>query len=382
MIVTIMDKNQLLTQLMQNFLNISKFLKSAFIYDRDGLLISSTASGLEKGSSVDFLGAIAGVMDSVLNRIGKEYKMGKYASGSFEVEDQRIFFAEAGKNAIFICTSDFELTINDLLPYIFLVAEKVSRITNNNLYEGFTLNVPDLAIENTFSPPVEIKNCEQESVDIHIQGDGYKIVNFVAPSVKVIRYKLVIMGEGSVGKTSLIDRFAHEKFTKDYLPTLGISITEQEYQLVCAEGSKVQFVIWDLAGQKFFQRTRKAYMSGAKAAFLVFDLTNKESFEQIYNWHNELGQDAARIPCILIGNKKDLVDKRQVPEEEAKMVAKKLKCSYIETSAFTGENVREAFQILGIGLFFLKPKGSEEEDKKKQDEIKSQMEIFKKKMGK
>lgn len=375
----------MLTQLLQNFLNTSKFLKSAFIYDREGLLISSCSQNIDKSSSLDFLGAIAGVMDSVLNRIGKEYKMGKYASGSFEVEEQRIFFAEAGRTAILICTSDFELTMNEILPYVFLVAEKVSRITSNNLYEGFTLNVPDLSLENTFPPPVDIKNCEIESVNVHIQGDGEKVINFLSPTVKLIRYKLIVLGEGAVGKTSIIDRFANERFNKDYLPTLGISITEQEYQLVCAEGSKVQFLIWDLAGQKFFQRTRKAYMTGARAAFLVFDLSNRESFDEIINWYNELGPEASRIPCILIGNKKDLIDKRKVTEEEGRQMAKKLKCLYLETSALTGENVREAFQILGIGLFFLKPKKSEideVQEKEKQEEIKAQMELFRKKMGK
>lgn len=381
----IMDKDQMLIQLLKNFLNVSKFLKSAFIYDREGLLISSYAQNLDNTSNTDLLGAIAGIIDSVLNRISIEYKMGKYASGSFEVEERRIFFAEAGRNAILICVSDFDLTINEILPYIFLVAEKISRITNNNLYEGFTLNVPDLSLENTFPPPVDIKNCEIESVNVHVLGDGEKLINFISPTVKLIRYKLLVLGDGAVGKTSIIDRFAHDRFNKDYLPTLGISITEQEYQLVCAEGSKVQFLIWDLAGQKFFHRTRKAYITGAKAAFLVFDLSNRESFDEIINWYNELGPDASRIPCILIGNKKDLADKRKVSEEEGRQLAKKLKCLYLETSALTGENVREAFQILGIGLFFLKPKKSEDDEsqeKQKQEEIKTQMELFRKKMGK
>lgn len=347
-----MSREDLLNQLLHNFLNVTEDLKSVFVFDRDGLAIAS-ATRTEKTTEDEILGAITGVLDSVLDRIGREYNLGQYGSGSFETEEFRLIFAEAGKKSILLCVSNFELTLNEILPYAFLVSEKVSCLIENQWHEDFTVNVPDLTLEHIIGvSSLHEENGEQFSVT---KKDG-GIVNFnvISPDKKTLRYKVIILGEAAVGKTSLVERFAHDSFKTDYRPTLGISITEQQYHILGSENAKVEFVIWDLAGQKYFKRARKAYVRGAQAAFLVFDVTNRDTFEAVQKWYDDIRDEVADIPFILIGNKVDLLEKRAVSSEDAKDLALKLRCSYIETSALTGENVPEAFQLLGIGLFFRK----------------------------
>ncbi len=95
-----------------------------------------------------------------------------------------------------------------------------------------------------------------------------------------MRYKLIVLGDAGVGKTSLINQFVTKKFYNDYRPTLGISITSQVYNVQGFEEAKINFMIWDVAGQKFFQRVRKHYYQQAHAAFIMYDVTNQSSFDE------------------------------------------------------------------------------------------------------
>ena len=92
-----------------------------------------------------------------------------------------------------------------------------------------------------------------------------------------MRYKLIVLGDAGVGKTSLINQFVTKKFYNDYRPTLGISITSQVYNVQGFEEAKINFMIWDVAGQKFFQRVRKHYYQQAHAAFIMYDVTNQSA---------------------------------------------------------------------------------------------------------
>lgn len=350
-----MSKEELLGQLLENFLNVTDNLKSVFVFDRKGLPIASrTKTGKE--TEDEFLGAITGILDSVLDRLGREYNLSQYGSGLFETQEFRLIFAEAGRRSILLCISNFYLTLNEFLPYAFLVAEKVSRIVEDDWHDDFTVNVPDLSLENLVNSS-DFESSSQKEFSVTKKDGTVVKFNLISPDQKTLRYKVIILGEMAVGKTSLVNKFAHDSFKKDYRPTLGISITEQHYHILGSENTKVEFIIWDLAGQRYFKRARKAYMQGAQAGFLVYDVTNEDSYYAVENWYREIRDEIGDVPFILVGNKIDLVEDRVISTEKGQEMAKKLRCSYIETSAKTGENVPEAFQLLGIGLFFRKDRG-------------------------
>jgi small GTP-binding protein len=165
-------------------------------------------------------------------------------------------------------------------------------------------------------------------------------------------FKIVLLGEGAVGKTSLRKRFMGEGFEQSYSITIGsdFSIANKEI-----DGSEIIFQIWDLSGQPSFKIVRTSFYLGTHAALIVFDLTNKQSFEEIENWIVELFQNGNRgnVPIIIVGNKNDLVP--QISKEEiehflanhADVSDKSVNLHYYETSALTGENVEIVFEILG-----------------------------------
>ncbi|NMC08117.1 MAG: GTP-binding protein [Candidatus Lokiarchaeota archaeon] len=164
--------------------------------------------------------------------------------------------------------------------------------------------------------------------------------------------KLVIVGDPNVGKTSLVIQFTEKAFRKTYLPTIGVNITEKT---ISHEGEQFTMVLWDIAGQSKFQKMRKHFYSGASGVILVFDLTKKESLPSIKDWYEDVKKSLEGQPlnCVLLGNKNDLPDQRQVPELEAKSMAAALQVPYFETSARTGENVDKVFtHFAGIILAY------------------------------
>jgi Ras-related protein Rab-11A len=162
---------------------------------------------------------------------------------------------------------------------------------------------------------------------------------------KIYDFKVVVIGDGAVGKTTLIRRHAKGKFEFDVMPTIGVDITSKYYRL--PGDMLIMLSVWDIAGQELFKRVRRVYYSGASAAVLVFDLTKPESFWRIKSWYVDLRDNLhQQIPTVLLGNKRDLVDKRAVMESEARDLADGYGFKYFETSAITGENVDKAFYTL------------------------------------
>lgn len=160
-------------------------------------------------------------------------------------------------------------------------------------------------------------------------------------------FKIVAVGSGGVGKTSLIRRFAYNKFEIDYVMTLGVDFTTRELSV---SDKYVKIVCVDTAGQEYYGKIRPSYYSGATAAFIVFDLTNRNSFESLPKWINELRQYLPKIPIDIVGNKLDLTKEnesaRRITEEEALEFAKQNNMSYFETSAKEGEGVDHIFRHL------------------------------------
>ncbi|MHA1319681.1 MAG: GTP-binding protein [Promethearchaeota archaeon] len=157
-------------------------------------------------------------------------------------------------------------------------------------------------------------------------------------------------GDGAVGKTSMVHRYVEDEFATDYKSTIGTSIMKKECTFKELE-STVRFIIWDLAGQAQFKRVRQSYLANSEAGILVYDVTNRSSFESIdKNWYREIKKASPNIVLILVGNKIDLESKRVVSRDEGEALAQKLKLTYLETSAKTGENIDDAFKMLALQI--------------------------------
>ncbi|MFX1378827.1 MAG: Rab family GTPase [Promethearchaeota archaeon] len=159
-------------------------------------------------------------------------------------------------------------------------------------------------------------------------------------------YKVVILGDAAVGKTSLINQFVEGSFNEDYKPTLGANIVRKDVSL---DNTKVRLILWDLAGQEKYQVVRSLYFQGCQGALLVYDVTRYSTFDSINSkWLRDFKKYVKQEGVyILIGNKSDLTDQRAVTKERGKEIAEKIKAShFIETSAKLGENIEEAFILL------------------------------------
>ncbi|WEU39879.1 MAG: GTP-binding protein [Candidatus Odinarchaeum yellowstonii] len=151
-------------------------------------------------------------------------------------------------------------------------------------------------------------------------------------------FKIILVGNGRVGKTSLLLRFTENKFSAEYKKTLG---TDFAVKNVVVNGEEVKLQIWDLGGQELFRDLRRAFYPGAKAALIVYDVTNRRSFESVPAWHADIISALKKIPVIVVGNKIDLP--REVSYEEAKKLCDRLEVEYIETSAKLDQNVADTF---------------------------------------
>ncbi len=166
---------------------------------------------------------------------------------------------------------------------------------------------------------------------------------------KLVLLKIIVVGDYKVGKTSLILRYIENVFQTSYKPTLGIDIFTRNFEF--SPNEKVKAVIFDTAGQERLKGLTQRYFHGSHGAVLVFDVTNRKTFESIRRWHMEIKNKCGSIPIFLIGNKIDLIDKREVSREEAKGLAEELGMEYIETSALENENVEDVFESIVLEAY-------------------------------
>jgi len=173
-------------------------------------------------------------------------------------------------------------------------------------------------------------------------------------------FKVVLMGEGSVGKTSIRSKFMGVGFKSEYIKTIGADFASKAIEL---GENKVHFQIWDLAGQKMYRHVRSSFYSGCKCGFLVFDLTQPVTLEKLEEWAEEAISHSGGFLKIFIvlGNKSDLKDQIKIKDEDIKKVIEKLRkkknieAAYLATSAKTGENIPAAFEMMG--KMFLEKEG-------------------------
>ena len=156
-------------------------------------------------------------------------------------------------------------------------------------------------------------------------------------------FKLLIIGESGVGKTSLLLRFTDDSFTANHLTTIGIDF---KIKIINIEDKLIKLQIWDTAGQERFRTITKTYYKGAHGIILTYDVTDQNSFKNIRNWIKQIEANAqTNVKKVLVGNKCDKPD-RVVTEEEGKKLADDFNMNFFETSAKTNKNVSEVFNFL------------------------------------
>lgn len=170
-----------------------------------------------------------------------------------------------------------------------------------------------------------------------------------APSISPLaKYKLVFLGDQGVGKTSIITRFMYDSFDKNYQATIGIDFLSKTMYL---EERTVRLQLWDTAGQERFRSLIPSYIRDSSVAVVVYDITNRASFLNTSKWiedvRNERGND---VIIVLVGNKTDLSERRQVSVEEGEDKSNKEGIMFIESSAKAGFNIKALFRKLASSL--------------------------------
>jgi small GTP-binding protein len=273
-----------------------------------------------------------------LDRIRYEFDFKKFGSCSFETENNRLIFISVDEKIMLSMVLNTMASIEQYSPYGYFLAEKTAQIIN--LEEG---DIIQLSIPNFGYDAEQAKRMKNQLYQLDFDSNG----NY--------KFKFIITGDHNVGKTSIIRRFSENRFLSDYRATIGLNIISHDFE---SFGNQINVALWDIGAQEYFRRYRKTYYNGAQAGFIVFDLTNSKSFENVKNWINELNEfiDNPDLPIMIIGNKRDLTEKRVVSNQDAVSMSQALtghpnkNILYFETSALTGENVEDAFRLISYNF--------------------------------
>ena len=175
----------------------------------------------------------------------------------------------------------------------------------------------------------------------NIQLDIYLI------DMKIIQKKICLLGDFSVGKTSLIRRYVEERFDESYLSTIGVHMSRKRLE---RENHFLDFFIWDLVGGEDFKKAGQSYLIGAAGALIVCDLTRLDTLPKLANYAEQLHAVSKTAVLIFIGNKADLVDERVISDEAIQETIAPFANSYLLTSAKSGHNVNSAFHQLANAI--------------------------------
>ena len=182
--------------------------------------------------------------------------------------------------------------------------------------------------------------------------------------------KVIVLGSSEVGKTCILNRYFNNEFKENSLSTIGIDFQTKFFKF---EDRKVKVNYTDTAGQEKFRAISVNYLKGTNGVILVFDITNRESFDLLETWMNELKENnKIDISKVLIGNKSDLAEEREVQREEAEKFAESINCKYFEGSAKSGENIKEALdEIAKLTYFYVKDNDEIAEHRRNSIELKT-----------
>jgi len=157
-------------------------------------------------------------------------------------------------------------------------------------------------------------------------------------------YKILLIGDSAVGKSSIILRFAEDQFQDTFISTVGVDFKIRDFEI---DGETVRLQIWDTAGQERFRTITSSFFRGAHAIVVVYDITKSSSLQNLSKWLEEITRSAPQdVRVVLVGNKCDLENERQVETKEGQEFAKARGLSFYEASAKNATNVREIFHTV------------------------------------
>ena len=193
--------------------------------------------------------------------------------------------------------------------------------------------------------------------------------------------KVILIGDSGVGKTNIMSKYLKNQFMENSKATVGVEFGSKLFN---HQGHKIKAQIWDTAGQEKYKAITGAYYKGSKGAFTVYDITRKDTFASIERWVNDLKATSdPKLTIILIGNKNDLDDKREVSKDQGEEKAKSFGCAFLETSAFSGDNLDKAFELMVKEIYEKFSNSSSEEEEfeavKKGEDLKVEKATDKKK---
>ncbi|XP_046857709.1 ras-related protein ORAB-1-like [Xenia sp. Carnegie-2017] len=161
-------------------------------------------------------------------------------------------------------------------------------------------------------------------------------------------FKLLLIGDSGVGKSCILLRFADDTFSESYISTIGVDF---KIRTLTLNNKQIKLQIWDSAGQERFRTLTTAYYRSAHGIILVYDVNDRETFIHIENWLQEVSKYAANeVNRVLVGNKCDVLNKREVEYETARVYAEKLGISFTEASAKDRTNIEKLFNIMANEL--------------------------------
>ncbi|KAE8744472.1 hypothetical protein FOCC_FOCC008947 [Frankliniella occidentalis] len=175
-------------------------------------------------------------------------------------------------------------------------------------------------------------------------------------------FKLLIIGDSGVGKSSLLLRFADNTFSGSYITTIGVDF---KIRTINIEGEKVKLQIWDTAGQERFRTITSTYYRGTHGVIVVYDVSNGDSFANVKRWLHEIEQNCEVVNRILVGNKNDAPDRKVVLTEDAQRFADQMNIQLFETSAKDNINVEEMFMAVTRQVLRTKQDNKEQEANKR-----------------
>ncbi|MHA2126923.1 MAG: GTP-binding protein [Promethearchaeota archaeon] len=306
-------------------------LISVLVVDKEGLVVEILTTGSEKLEEKQFIGAFSSLVEVILKKLTLDFDLGTFGAGTFDTDKYRFIFCESGSDHVLVSILHPATFIDDVFPYTYLTADKVARIIDGEL---------------PVSPVIPKIRRDTEVEKLKHKMDYYQH----KPHSPDYVYKLSLIGDGGVGKTSMAQRYVHGIFKADYKATIGTFISKREC-IFNELDTSVKFMIWDLAGQNQFQRLWPDYLTDSRAGVIMFDITNKESFNNVRKWYDIINKVALpKIILILVGNKSDLEEDREITTQVGMDLAKELGIYYMETSAKTNENIEEVFEWIALQI--------------------------------
>ncbi len=302
-----------LNMLLQNYLTATDGSEAVFILRRNGSIVTSIIRPVDDEKEIASLTTLIGYIADV-TFIDFETGLFRKSMQQISTPGKSFIFRQINPENVLITICDEKANRQVLTAYSVYVANKIGKILKGEIV----------------SP--EVPQSEE------------KLKKEITPKAEYI-FKIVIIGDAGVGKTTTTMQFAHAKFQSEYKPTIGVSIVKNEYWI---GDNLVTFQIWDIAGQSLWKDMRRIYYSGAQAALILYDVTRPSSFQNVKYWLSELNTFCTeKIPYVICANKIDLEDLRKVSHKEGEEFADELEIPHIEISAKTSRNIDEAFHYLG-----------------------------------